>query len=152
MIAVLVSACMPIQPQVEELEPVGLRSDAPEYAKRGPYWVGYTPLVIGEGTERQLDAGLWYPALNPSGKEEAVTYEITMKMPELQKRHAIVVYGSALSGRAHRRCQRDRIRWWSSHMGLVSTRRRTTPYSNTMPLMGSLFSLLSTWKRIGSKV
>ena len=76
--------------------PVGLRADAPEYAKRGPHWVGYTPLVIGDESERPLDAGLWYPALNPSGAEEAVTYEFTVKMPEMQSDTPSIVYGNAL--------------------------------------------------------
>jgi hypothetical protein len=69
LVALLLSACQPIQPPAKLLvpAPVGLRPDAPEYAKHGPFWVGYQALVIDEGTDHPLDAGLWYPALNPQG-------------------------------------------------------------------------------------
>lgn len=80
--ALILGACQPIQP-IEKLltsEPVGLRPDAPEYAKHGPFWVGYRTLVIGEGTDHPLAAGLWYPALNPQGVKEKITYAITLKI------------------------------------------------------------------------
>ena len=59
----------------------GLRPDAPEYAKHGPFWVGYKSLVIGEDTDRPIEAGIWYPAMNPNGDPEEITYEITLKIP-----------------------------------------------------------------------
>ncbi|MBN2471426.1 MAG: prolyl oligopeptidase family serine peptidase [Anaerolineae bacterium] len=58
---------------------VGLRPDAPPYAVHGPYWVGVRDVVIGEGTERPLHASIWYPALNPDGLEEAITYAVAIK-------------------------------------------------------------------------
>ena len=86
LVALLVSACQPIQPAAKLLapEPVGLRPDAPEYAKHGPFWVGYQSLVIDEGTDHPLEAGLWYPALNPQGVKEKITYAITLKIPDLE--------------------------------------------------------------------
>ena len=81
---------------VAEIEPQGLRQDAPQYALHGPYWVGYQPLVIGEGTDHPLEAGLWYPALNPKGAEEAVTYPITLKIPTDPLDAPMVVYRHAL--------------------------------------------------------
>ncbi|MCE7983099.1 MAG: alpha/beta fold hydrolase [Caldilinea sp. CFX5] len=96
--ALILSACQPIRP-VEKLlapAPVGLRPDAPEYAKHGPYWVGYRSLVIGEGTEHPLEVGLWYPALNPQGVKEEITYAITLKVPGMEVKSPTVVYGQAL--------------------------------------------------------
>jgi predicted dienelactone hydrolase len=52
---------------------VGLRPDAPPYALHGPYCVGTREFVI-EDAERPLQGTLWYPALNPEGRDEAVTY------------------------------------------------------------------------------
>ena len=80
-VALLLSAWQPViaQESPPTPEPLGLRPDAPDYAKHGSYWVGYKPIVIGEGTDHSLEAGLWYPALNPEGTEEAVTYSITLK-------------------------------------------------------------------------
>src|SRR5690606_9188527 len=70
--ALLLSACQPITPpeRPQSPEPQGLRPDAPEYAKHGPYWVGYAPAVIGEGTARPIEAALWYPAQNLDGMQE----------------------------------------------------------------------------------
>ena len=73
----------------------GLRPDAPEFAKHGPFWVGYKSLVIGEGSDRPLEAGLWYPALNPKGAKEEITYPITLKFPT-NIDTPTVVYGQAL--------------------------------------------------------
>lgn len=73
----------------------GLRPDAPEFAKHGPFWVGYKSLVIGEGSDHPLEAGLWYPALNPGGAKEEITYPITLKFPT-DIDTPTVVYGQAL--------------------------------------------------------
>lgn len=96
--ALLLSACQPVMPQEIPTapDPQGLRPDAPEYAKHGPFWVGYRPLVIGEGTDHPLQAGLWYPALNPKGAKEEVTYAITLKFPTEPLHAPMVVYGRAL--------------------------------------------------------
>lgn len=97
LVALILSACQPIQPATKLLvpEPVGLRPDAPEYAKHGPYWVGYKSLVIGEGTEHPLAAGLWYPALNPQGVKEEITYTMTWKVPGVEV-NMPTVHGQAL--------------------------------------------------------
>ncbi len=97
----LISACQPLQlstpAQASPAEAQGLRPDAPRYAVRGPYSVGYMPLVIDEGSDSPIEAGLWYPALNPADAVEAVTYELTPKTPELSVETPAVVYGRALS-------------------------------------------------------
>src|SRR5262245_59498614 len=70
-------ACQPIQaPISEQTAPQGLRPDAPPYGVRGPFALGYKPLVMDEGTDHPLAGHLWYPALNPTGKAEKVTYAI----------------------------------------------------------------------------
>jgi predicted dienelactone hydrolase len=53
----------------------GLRPDAPTYALHGPYWVGARDYMIG-GDEHPLALTVWYPALNPDGAEESITYHI----------------------------------------------------------------------------
>ena len=93
--ALLLSAVQPMVAQ-EEVERSGLRPDAPEYGIRGPHWVGYRPIVIGEGTDQQLDGDLWYPALNPEGAPEEITYEFTAKMPDLTTDAPSIIYGHAL--------------------------------------------------------
>lgn len=60
-------------------EPVGLRDDSPPYALHGPYWVGTRDFVINPDAEEPLEVTVWYPALNPDGLEESVTYPVTMK-------------------------------------------------------------------------
>ena len=57
-------------------EPVGLRPDAPTYALHGPYWVGTQDFVLDPDSERPLTITAWYPALNPEGLPEDVTYTI----------------------------------------------------------------------------
>ncbi len=77
-------------------DPIGLRPDAPPYAVHGPYWVGYKPLVIGEGTDHPINAGLWYPALNPNGDPEEITYPMTWKIPSIPLDTEPLAYGHAL--------------------------------------------------------
>ena len=75
--------------------PQGLRPDAPPYAVRGPYWVGTREFVIEPASERPLPLMVWYPALNPDGAEETVTYPIQVKWepnPEIPTE----IYGHAL--------------------------------------------------------
>jgi hypothetical protein len=56
-------------------EPVGLRPDAPTFAKHGPYWVGAREFTVKTTEEgRMLPATLWYPALNPGGVKEACVF------------------------------------------------------------------------------
>jgi predicted dienelactone hydrolase len=52
---------------------VGLRPDAPPYALHGPYWVG-TMGFAAETDYHPTTVAVWYPALNPDGAEEAITY------------------------------------------------------------------------------
>jgi hypothetical protein len=92
----LVSIALPAQAQAKGPEPVGLRPDSPDYAKHGPFWVGYRPLVIGEGTTHKLDAHLWYPALNPKGDKEEITYKARFKGSSWPADLPTDVYGHAL--------------------------------------------------------
>lgn len=55
---------------------VGLRPDAPDYAKHGPYWVGTRDYIVPEGDNR-FGITVWYPALNPDQKPEEVTYYVS---------------------------------------------------------------------------
>ena len=89
--ALILSACQPIQPVAPGQEaapapatqgpmpqPHQARPDAPPYGVRGPYAVGVRDFVIEPDgdDERQLTATVWYPALNPEGAEERITYEM----------------------------------------------------------------------------
>lgn len=56
--------------------PLGLRPDAPTYALHGPYWVGTQSFTI-EGQDNPSDIRVWYPALNPNGAAESITYTIS---------------------------------------------------------------------------
>ena len=76
--------------------PEGLRPDAPEFARHGPFWVGYKSLVIGGGSDRPLEAGLWYPALSPKGAKEEITYPIKLNIPLGPIDALLVAYGHAL--------------------------------------------------------
>ena len=97
MLTLLVSTFAPTNAEGKGPNPVGLRPDAPEFAKHGPYWVGYKALVVGEGTARQLDTHLWYPALNPKEVEEEITYKINkFKDPTLPSDLVNETYGHAL--------------------------------------------------------
>ena len=96
LIVFLVSLAAPLTAQEVTPQPVGLRPDAPIYALHGPYWVGYQPLTIGEGTDRQLAAHIWYPALNPNGDPETITYQGELKDSSLPAELVGTSYGHAL--------------------------------------------------------
>jgi predicted dienelactone hydrolase len=55
----------------------GLRPDAPPYGVRGPHPVGARDITID--TQSGLEGVLWYPALNPDGAVEAITYTNILK-------------------------------------------------------------------------
>lgn len=55
-------------------EVVGLRPDAPLYARHGNHWVGFTQMQIDDGNGRVLYASIWYPALNLNSLEEDIAY------------------------------------------------------------------------------
>lgn len=63
-----------VSAQDEMPEREGLRPDAPLYAIRGSYWVGFANHAIEDEYERSLDAFIWYPALNTDDNEEEITY------------------------------------------------------------------------------
>lgn len=95
LLALLLSACLPIMPA--PAQPLaGLRPDAPTYAVHGPFAVGYQPLVSEEGTARPLAVSLWYPALNPTGAKEKVTYDMMIKDATMTGDRQTIVYGHAL--------------------------------------------------------
>jgi predicted dienelactone hydrolase len=52
----------------------GFRLDAPPYAVLGRHWIGTREAVIDPESERPIAITIWYPALNPEGVEESVTY------------------------------------------------------------------------------
>ena len=77
LVALIFGACQPITrpPAAEPRPPQGLRPDAPPYAVRGPYAVGVRDFVI-DTPDRKIAVSVWYPALNPTAKPEAVTYAL----------------------------------------------------------------------------
>ena len=78
-LAALMIAALPANVVAQEgEEPVrtGLRPDAPPYALHGPYWVGTMGLSHTLPSNRRAPVQLWYPALNPTGVEEVISYEI----------------------------------------------------------------------------
>ena len=91
MMILSLAACQLVMP-VTEKPPAGLRPDAPPYAVHGPFGVGYRQAVSGEGTESPLDISIWYPALNPTGAMEKVTYAFELK----DGSGPATVYGKAL--------------------------------------------------------
>ncbi len=94
-VALLLGVVQPVLAQ-DTPERSGLRIDAPEYGVRGPHWVGYRPLVIGEGTDEAMEMDLWYPALNPDGAEEKVEYEFTLNTPDWRGEGPTATHGRAL--------------------------------------------------------
>lgn len=76
---------------------VGFRPDAPPYGVHGPYWVGATERVIDPDSERPIALTIWYPALNPEGLEETITYtDITFRYGRLPEELTAFVNGRAL--------------------------------------------------------
>lgn len=95
LLALLLSACQPVRP-VPAQPPAGLRPDAPTYAVHGPFAVGYKAVVIGAGTAHPLEGSLWYPALNPTGRQEEITYAIKQKDTTWSTDKPKIIYGRAL--------------------------------------------------------
>jgi predicted dienelactone hydrolase len=62
-----------VQAQEGKPEAKGLRPDAPPYALHGPYWVG-TMEFEAKTEYHDTTVQVWYPALNPDGRTEEVTY------------------------------------------------------------------------------
>jgi predicted dienelactone hydrolase len=86
--------CAPARAQSND-PPQGLRPDAPPYAVHGPYAVGTRQFIIEPDADSSLPLWAWYPALNPDGKPETVTYPIRVKW-EPAPDFATEVYGHAL--------------------------------------------------------
>ncbi|MBL8156806.1 MAG: hypothetical protein JNM70_21695 [Anaerolineae bacterium] len=80
-------------------EAVGLRPDAPPYALHGPYWVGVRDYSVPEG-DTHFWVSVWYPALNPKGEAETITYVVSderrlaLSLPEDMK---TPIFGHALA-------------------------------------------------------
>jgi len=98
------ASCTPDKQTAADLihpEPVGLRADAPSYARHGPFWVGYQQKSLGEG-DRALAVQLWYPARNPNAADEDITYAFSLQpiltsFPDWPSELVTVVDGRALS-------------------------------------------------------
>ncbi len=73
LLLLLLSAYSVLAQEANGPAPVGLRPDAPTYALHGPYWVGTGTFVIEDPTD-PIEVRVWYPALNPNGAPEAITY------------------------------------------------------------------------------
>ena len=71
----------------------GLRFDAPTYGVRGPHPVGVRDLTV-EANGTTLEATLWYPALNPTGAKEEITYLRREQSPS--DSGPLPIYGHAL--------------------------------------------------------
>lgn len=77
LLALVFLVASPIQTlaQAKGPDPVGLRPDAPDYAKHGPFWVGMREFVL-EDKDHPLTVNVWYPALNPTNAKESATYTV----------------------------------------------------------------------------
>lgn len=67
-IVVLLTGLLPFAPGVDAQRP-----DAPRYAQRGPYAVGTQEITVPQAG-RELQATVWYPALNAGGQDQTTTY------------------------------------------------------------------------------
>ncbi|MCA9905470.1 MAG: hypothetical protein KC547_16555 [Anaerolineae bacterium] len=71
---------LPVTVMAQAGEPAsrtGFRPDAPTYGVRGPYPVGARDVMIDD--ESGLEGVIWYPALNPDGAAEHITYTNKLK-------------------------------------------------------------------------
>lgn len=77
-IAALALGLIPLASAQEGGQPAraGLRPDAPPYGVHGPHPVGAKVMTIDTDSGRSLPTTLWYPALNPSGVEESIVYDV----------------------------------------------------------------------------
>ncbi len=101
MAAMLVmSACMPVQPETDVSMSAQEASSQATYAAKGHFDVGYQAVTISDNEGRDIGTGLWYPALNEDGLDETITYQIEPKVPEMFGDGPAVVYGQALENAA----------------------------------------------------
>lgn len=99
LVALILGACQTLPlPVIEQSLPSTSvpRPDAPAYAVRGPFGVGYRSLVGETDSERPLEISLWYPALIPAGQRQAITYPAVFKDPSWTPKTPSVVHGQAL--------------------------------------------------------
>lgn len=104
LVALVVSACQPIQlvaPAIQG-QPHQPRPDAPPYAVRGSYPVGVRDFVINT-PDRPIAVSVWYPALNPAAKPEAVTYTLDFPTNDFP--------AFTVTGRALRDAEPDYANW-----------------------------------------
>lgn len=73
--------------------------DAPAYSVRGPYAVGAMEFVLAPDSERPVPVTVWYPALNPNGLPEEITYDTGLKaaLPDIPDM-MVMFPGNALAG------------------------------------------------------
>jgi len=78
-LVVIALFCLALVPSAvaQEGDPArtGFRPDAPPYGVRGPHPVGFMTFSDGHA-EHPLEGAIWYPAANPDGAEEVITYDL----------------------------------------------------------------------------
>jgi predicted dienelactone hydrolase len=92
-LTILLSGFQPAYAQAKGPDPVGLRLDAPDYAKHGPFWVGTRELNFVDGKDT-VGLTVWYPALNPTNAKEETTYTITFSLGSPDK--PLIAAGQAI--------------------------------------------------------
>lgn len=89
----------PVAEQPAQATDREMRPDAPEYAMRGEFGVGYQAMTIaGNDGERTIEVSAWYPAVIPSGTDLNIGYDVDFKDTTWSPETAPVVYGKALAG------------------------------------------------------
>lgn len=96
-IAVLGSGSLPANGQGKDPDPVGLRPDAPDYAKHGSFWVGVREFTIPDkDNNRPLPLTIWYPALNDTGSTNYAIYDLGIT-DLISKEASLIKGGHALA-------------------------------------------------------
>jgi predicted dienelactone hydrolase len=96
LVVLVISACQTINGTDIKDTSKGLRPNAPTYAAHGPFAVGYRQLIVGKDSNHPLELSLWYPARNPTGAKEGITYIIKNKRSTWSPKHQPIIYGHAL--------------------------------------------------------
>lgn len=98
LVGVLLLLAVPLTAQDEGPPRTGLFYISPNYAVRGPYWVGTTEVMVArpnpdcwaleglavttsEDEQNQMLLSIWYPALNPEGLTPDARYDMIWKLP-----------------------------------------------------------------------
>lgn len=95
-IALLISACQPIQPLPTE----PTTADPPAYAARGPLDVGFRVLITEPEGDTPLEIHSWYPALTPADAPAeagaaAIEYDVKLKDATWSPTTSPVAHGHA---------------------------------------------------------